>query len=145
MCSYIHSDRWSSFQSHELNSWLHSHGVATSRTTSFNPRGNGQCEKFNGTIWKAIQCSPYVQAAPSDSLGGYPVRCASLYSFLVVYINEIHSPRKNVSSCSAICQWNFDSVVVETRPYFEPFEIRTSPWLTKQNYWKSIPAMPTFV
>jgi len=57
MCSYIHSDQWSSFQSHELKSWLHSHGVATSRTTSFNPRGNGQCEKFNGTIWKAIQCS----------------------------------------------------------------------------------------
>jgi len=57
MCLYIHSDRWSSFQSHELKSGLHSHGVATSRTTSFNPRGNGQCEKFNGTIWKAIKCS----------------------------------------------------------------------------------------
>jgi len=54
MCSYIHSDRWSSFQSHELKSWLHSHGVATSRTASFNPSGNGQ---FNGTRWKAIQCS----------------------------------------------------------------------------------------
>jgi len=25
------------------------------------------------------------------------------------------------------------------------FEIRTSPWLTKMNYWKSTPAMPTFV
>jgi len=57
MCSYIHSDQWSSFQSHELKSWLHSHGVATSRTTSFNPRSNGQYEKFNGTIWKAIHCS----------------------------------------------------------------------------------------
>jgi len=58
-----------------------------------------------------------VQAALSDSLGGYTVRCASLYLILVVYINELHSPRKNVSSCSAICQWNFHSVVVETRPY----------------------------
>ena len=54
MCSYIHSDRRSSFQSHDLKSWLYSHGVATSRTTSFKPRGNGQCEKFNGTIWKVI-------------------------------------------------------------------------------------------
>ena len=52
MCSYIHSARWSCFQSHELKSWLHSNGVATSRTTSFNPRSNGQCKKFNGTIWK---------------------------------------------------------------------------------------------
>ena len=39
------------------NLGLHSHGVATSRTTSFNPRGNGHCQKSNGTIWKAIQCS----------------------------------------------------------------------------------------
>ena len=54
MCSYIHSDRFSSFQSYELKSWLSSHGVATSRTTSYNPRGNDQCEKFNGVIWKAV-------------------------------------------------------------------------------------------
>ena len=56
MCAYVHTDRWSAFQSYELKSWLHSNGVATSRTTSYNPRGNGQCERYNGTIWKAIQC-----------------------------------------------------------------------------------------
>ena len=73
-------------------------------------------------------------------------RIPSLYLFLVVYINELHSPRKDVSSCSAICQWNFHSVVVVTRPYWNPtFEIRTSPWLTKLNCWKSTPAKPTFV
>jgi len=56
-----------------------------------------------------------VQAAP-NSLGGYPVRCASLYSFLIVYINKLHSLRRNVSSCSTICQWNFHSVMIEIRP-----------------------------
>jgi len=111
----------------------------------FQPQGKWAMREIQRYYMESYAMLAAVQAAPSDSLGGYPVRCASLYSFLVVYINEIHSPRKNVSSCSAICQWNFDSVVVETRPYFEPFEIRTSPWLTKQNYWKSIPAMPTFV
>ena len=55
MSAYIHSDRWSSFQSNELKAWLQSHGVATSRTTSYNPQGNGQCEKYNGAIWKAVQ------------------------------------------------------------------------------------------
>ena len=54
MCSYIHSDRFSFFQSYELKSWLSSRGVATSRTTSNNPRGNGQCEKYNGVICKAV-------------------------------------------------------------------------------------------
>ena len=54
MCSYIHSDGYLSFQSEELKQWLNSHWVATSRTTSYNPKGNGQCEKYNGVIWKAI-------------------------------------------------------------------------------------------
>ena len=52
ICPYIHSDCFSSFQSYELKSWLSSRGVATSRTTSYNLRGNGQCE--NGVIWKAV-------------------------------------------------------------------------------------------
>ena len=57
MSVYIHSDRWSSFQSNELKTWLQSHDVSTSRTTSYNPQGNGQCEKYYGTIWKAVQAA----------------------------------------------------------------------------------------
>ena len=40
--------------SHELKSWLQSKEIATSKTTPYNPMGNGQCEKYNGVIWKAI-------------------------------------------------------------------------------------------
>ena len=54
MCSYIHSDRFLSFQSEELKEWLNSLRVATSRKTSYNCAGNGQCEKNNGAVWKAI-------------------------------------------------------------------------------------------
>ena len=50
ICFYIHSDRFLSFQSYKLRSWLSSHGVATSRTTSYNLRDNSQCEKLNGVI-----------------------------------------------------------------------------------------------
>ena len=46
-CAFIHSDRWSSFPSYELKSWLLSHGVATSQTTSYNSSSNSQCEKYN--------------------------------------------------------------------------------------------------
>ena len=53
-CAFIYSDRWLSFQSYELKSWLLSHGVATSQTTSYYSRGKGQCEKYNGIVWKAI-------------------------------------------------------------------------------------------
>lgn len=52
---FIHSDRGSGFMSQELKAWLSNFGVVTSRTTPYNPRGNGQVERFNGTIWKTIQ------------------------------------------------------------------------------------------
>ena len=40
--------------SSELKSFLNSRGIATSRTSSYNPQGNGQCERFNGIIWSAL-------------------------------------------------------------------------------------------
>ena len=52
---YIHSDRGASFMSSELKSFLSSYGIATSRTTAFNPEGNSQVERFNGIIWKSVQ------------------------------------------------------------------------------------------
>ena len=54
MPDYLHSDRVNAFMSHELKQFLHSKGIATSRTTSYNPSGNGQVEKLNGTIWKEV-------------------------------------------------------------------------------------------
>ena len=54
MLSYIHSDRGSSFMSSELKTFLYQKGVATSRTTSYNPAGNGQVERLNNTLWKTI-------------------------------------------------------------------------------------------
>lgn len=55
MPAYVHSDRGSQFMSKEVSDFLMNSGVAQSRTTPYNPRGNGQCERLNGTIWKTIQ------------------------------------------------------------------------------------------
>ena len=54
MPAYVHSDRGASFMSRELREFLSSKGVASSRTTSYNPEGNGQAERCNGMIWKAV-------------------------------------------------------------------------------------------
>ncbi|GFO31071.1 pro-pol polyprotein [Plakobranchus ocellatus] len=54
MPQYIHSYRGSNFMSSELKDFLHSKGIATSHTTPYNPRGNGQVERLNGTLWKTI-------------------------------------------------------------------------------------------
>ena len=55
-CQYVHSDRGSSFMSKQLKGYLLSKGIASSRTTPYHPQGNSQCERYNGVIWKAIQC-----------------------------------------------------------------------------------------
>ena len=55
MPSYIHSDRGTSFMSSELKNYLTGRGIATSRSTPYNPEGNGQVERYNGTIWKTIE------------------------------------------------------------------------------------------
>ena len=54
---FIHSDRGSQFMSEELKTFLHGKGIATSRSTPYNPRGNGQVERLNNTIWKATTLS----------------------------------------------------------------------------------------
>ena len=38
----------------ELKQFLYALGIATSRTTGYNPQGNGQVERYNGIIWKAV-------------------------------------------------------------------------------------------
>ena len=52
--SFIHTDRGAAFMSSELKRFLNDKGVATSRTTPYNPEGNGQVERLNGTLWRAI-------------------------------------------------------------------------------------------
>ena len=54
MPSYVHNDRAPDFLSQEVRDYLHGRGIATSKTSRYNPRGNGQAERFNGTIWKAV-------------------------------------------------------------------------------------------
>ena len=54
MSAYVHSDRGSAFMSEELRGYLHDKGIATSRTTPYNPQGNGQCERYNGIVWRTI-------------------------------------------------------------------------------------------
>lgn len=53
--AYVHSDRGTSFLSDELRQFLTSLGTSCSRTTPYNPQGNGLVERLNGTLWRAIQ------------------------------------------------------------------------------------------
>ena len=55
LASYIHSDNGPSLVCRELRTALLKMGVAYSNTTIYNPRGNGQCEKYNDIVWKSVR------------------------------------------------------------------------------------------
>ena len=67
MSGRIHSDRGPSFMSKEVKAFLQGKGVATSRTTPYNPKGNGQVERLNGTLWKAITLALKSHGLPLSS------------------------------------------------------------------------------
>ena len=67
MPAFVHSDRGSSFMSAELRQYLHGRGIATSRTTPYNPQGNGQCERYNGIVWRTVQLALKSRNLPTSA------------------------------------------------------------------------------
>ena len=63
---YVHSDRGPNFLCKDLRDFLHSHQIATSNTSAYNPRGNGQVEKYNGVLWKAISLHLEERGLPNN-------------------------------------------------------------------------------
>lgn len=51
----IHLDRGSGFLPATMRKYFSDMGINMSATTPYHPQGNGQCERFNGTIWKTVR------------------------------------------------------------------------------------------
>ena len=48
------SDQGSQFESNEFQTFLKSYGIRKLRTNAYHPQGNGICERFNGTLKRAL-------------------------------------------------------------------------------------------
>ena len=66
MPDMIHNDRGTDFLSEETQNFLLNKNIATSKTSRYNPKCNGQVEKLNGTLWKAIQVTLHARNLKSS-------------------------------------------------------------------------------
>jgi transposase InsO family protein len=66
MPTFIHTDCGSGFMSSELKNFLLQKGISSCRTTSYNPVGNGQIERLNGTLWKTISLALKTKGLPTE-------------------------------------------------------------------------------
>jgi len=130
MPAFIHSDRGTSFMSRELREFLTSKGVSTSRTTPYNPAGNGEIERYNGVIWKGISSSLKGRRAFPwfTQLAGGSSGCSTLSAFTALHRNALHPWRTIVWPDAALHHRKFTSFVgdhtwtgftEETCPKFE--------------------------
>ena len=106
MASSVHSDRGAQFMSEEVQTFLSSAGIASSRTSPYRPECNGQCERCNGVIWKAVLLGLRSRGMPDTEWEAVlPDALHSIRSLLCTATNETpherlfrHS-RKSTSGC----------------------------------------------
>ena len=99
--------------SSELKSYLTSQGIATSRTTAYNPAENGQVERYNGIIWKTIEL-----ALKSRGLG--------IQQWAMVLQPALHSIRSLL--CTATNATPHERMFTHARKSHHGFSLPT--WLT---------------
>ena len=81
-----------SFMSQEMREYLTSKGVATSRTTSYNPTWTGQVETYNGTVWRSFTMS-LIQRIFRQSSGNssYQMCCTRSVPFCVLQLTKLRT------------------------------------------------------
>ena len=90
----VHSDNAKCFVSKEIKLFLDERGIASTHSSVYNPRGNSQCERFNGTIWNTIKLALRTRGLKITKWETViPEALHSLRSLLCTATNEIPHDR----------------------------------------------------
>ena len=91
MPSYVHSDRRSSLISEKLKQFFSGRGTATSRTSRYNPQGNGQCEHYNRIVWKAVTLALKTRSLSISQWEEVLPGCSPLNTFSFIYCYKLYT------------------------------------------------------
>lgn len=108
---FVHSDRGAAFTSAHYKEFLLQNRIAQSFCSAYNAPGNGQTERYNGTIWKAVSMACHSQGIDIKSWETVlPVALHSIRSLLCTATNQtpherfFNHPRRSASG-QALPTW----------------------------------------
>lgn len=110
MPSYIYSDEEPSFMSEELRRFFQQKGLATSRSTTYNPWGNGQMERLNRTLLRMMNLA--LKSRFTCAFTCF-IWCSPLNSFQTVYNHKLYSLWMDVFLSEKIYLWKICSCGVD--------------------------------
>ena len=116
---FIHSDRGTQFMSADFDKFCADTGIAHSRTTPYNPKGNGQCERLNGTVWKGVVCTLHFRGLQPDRWEDIlPDVLASIRALICTSTQETPHERFFGFKRRAPAKWNLPSWLAPGHPVY---------------------------
>ena len=90
----VHTDTAKCFISKEIKEFLNERKIASTFSSVYNPRGNSQCERFNGVIWNTVKLALRTNGLEiADWEMVIPEVFYSLHSLLCTATNEVPHDR----------------------------------------------------
>uniref|UniRef100_UPI00358ED32B uncharacterized protein n=1 Tax=Myxine glutinosa TaxID=7769 RepID=UPI00358ED32B len=125
--AYVHTDRGAVFLSQEVRGYLLQNNIASSYTTPYRPQANGQIERFNGIIWRAVMLNLRTLGRGLDKWAwSLPAALNSIRALLCTATNQTPHERLFHHPRSTGCIRSLPSWLAEPGPAYLKRAVRTS-------------------
>uniref|UniRef100_UPI00358F56FA uncharacterized protein n=1 Tax=Myxine glutinosa TaxID=7769 RepID=UPI00358F56FA len=125
--AYVHTDRGVVILSQEVRGYLLQNNVASSYTTPYRPQANGQIERFNRIIWRAVVLNLRTLGWGLDKWAwSLPAALNSIRALLCTATNQTPHERLFHHPRSSGCIRSLPSWLAEPGPAYLKWAVRTS-------------------